>query len=172
MRISDPDVMRMIGLFCSAVQMHSPAHQTITRPGLNENYITRWFIGRKMAVPIHVDAEDVIESFVENIYLHEYGRPDTEDFHTHPWDNASLVVRGWYDEELMDGTVHRREPGDIVLRRADMPHRIIDLEPGTVTLFATLKKGQEWGFMVDGQFVHWKDYPLTAMAEPSDYEGV
>ena len=61
--------------------------------------------------------------------------------------------------------MEQRLPGDIILRKAADAHRIISVEPGTLTLFGTLKKGQEWGFIVDGEFVHWQNYPLTATSD-------
>lgn len=161
-------VLHLLTLLCEATKAHSPEpHQIIDRPGSDVPYIKRWFLGRKIKVPAYVDSDHQIEGFIENLYVHEYGRSDNEDLHTHPWDNASLIVTGRYVEELADGKKITRMPGDIVLRRAEDAHRIIEVESGTTTLFGTLKKGRDWGFIVDGEFVHWQDYPLTAMHEPA-----
>jgi hypothetical protein len=51
-----------------------------------------------------------------------------------------------------------RNPGDVVIRGADVRHAIRSVEPGTISLFITGPKVREWGFWLDDGFVPWRDY--------------
>lgn len=164
---SVPQFVSIARIFCDRVMLHSGMvpDQIIDRNqsmygekpphGLPEPYLQRWFVGRKMVKP------NGVPSFVENIYVHLYGRGDPEDMHDHPWDNVSFVVSGGYLEEYMAGTSLVRAfrgPGDIVMRSAEDRHRIVDVEAGTVTLFGTLAKHRDWGFWRGTDFVPWEQY--------------
>lgn len=89
--------------------------------------------------------------------LHHILRSDNDrHFHDHPWNFASLILRGGYWEirpVFFDGMyiaddVRWRGPGSIAFRRARDWHRL-ELPYGQTcwTLFITLKKRQEWGFL-------------------------
>jgi hypothetical protein len=90
------------------------------------------------------------EGLVANIYVHKFLRDDTEALHDHPWRNQSFVISGSYVEEYIDenGEPVRRTlvAGDTVHRDATAIHRIVSIEPDTVTIFVTGKKEREWGF--------------------------
>lgn len=105
------------------------------------------------------------------IRLHHIARPDLDrDFHDHPWTFISLVLRGGYierrptsdvpnwlsDEE--DGYYIKRRPGSFALRRYTQRHRIIHVEPDTVTLVVVFRKRQSWGFFTRHGKVHWRAY--------------
>jgi hypothetical protein len=106
-----------------------------------------------------------------NTYLHRFVRSDAEEPHDHPWLNETTVLAGRYVEELF--CPHRialygcgkampiaREMtvGKTAMREADAIHRIVEVEPGTITLFETRRWSRDWGFWVDGRFVPWRDY--------------
>lgn len=164
-----PRLMAMLTAFCVGVTESRLPNQEIGRAG--NPYIDRWYLARKVTVPTFVydEAEGLphagrgIPSELENVYLHGYHRGDADDPHDHPWPNASLVVRGWYRENIYDEQANlvrceTRRPGDIVLRSAGSIHAILETSPDCLSLFATLRKSREWGFWRDGEFIHWKDF--------------
>ncbi len=164
-----PRLMAMLTAFCVGVTESRLPNQEIGRAG--NPYIDRWYLARKVRVPTFVYDEYVqgdatgghIPSELENVYLHGYHRGDADDPHDHPWPNASLVVRGWYRENVYDAQANlvrceTRRPGDIVLRSAGSIHAILETSPDCLSLFATLRKEREWGFWRDGQFIHWRDF--------------
>lgn len=96
------------------------------------------------------------------VRLHHILRSDYDrHFHDHPWPFISIVLRGGYWEErpvfesgIYVGSTRRwRGPGSIAFRRSTDWHRL-DLPSGKTawTLFITLKKRQEWGFLVQPFF--------------------
>lgn len=113
------------------------------------------------------------------IYVHHIDAPDPGmDLHDHPWPFVSLILRGGYRElwapareasdwakisEAWDGvyltgverswrrwSIHR-------VRLTDA-HRIIDAEPGTVTLVLRGLKSRDWGFYPPGGYVSQREY--------------
>lgn len=163
-----PRLMAMLTAFCVGVTESRLPNQEIGRSG--NPYIDRWYLARKVTVPTFEwaypeprETGHTLPSELENVYLHGYHRGDADDPHDHPWPNASLVVRGWYVENVYDAQANlvRREtrrPGDIVLRSAGSIHAILETSPDCLSLFATLRKEREWGFWRDGQFIHWKEF--------------
>lgn len=108
-----------------------------------------------------------------NIYLHRWLRSDMEDPHCHPWWNETTVLCGRLVEDvflLSHGEARhpqRRvlDVGMSAMREPQAVHRIVDVEPGTITLFVTARKTRDWGFYPDGSFIPWQDYhgrPATA----------
>lgn len=105
---------------------------------------------------------------VHHIATEDYDR----DFHDHPWDFLSVVLRGGYLEARPYGTEPdfsggdggercryiERRAGSIAFRRATDRHRIVAVEPDTWTLFFTGPKRQWWGFYTPTGKVHWKQY--------------
>jgi hypothetical protein len=131
-------------------------------------------LGRKIMVPV-LDVPGMpvgwaggIPSEIENIYVHEFIRSDKDDPHCHPWPNITVLLRGWYWENVYndDGTevITRqiRHPGDIVIRSANAIHAIEETSPDCLSLFITGRKEKEWGFWVDGKFVPWEDYHVNS----------
>lgn len=108
-----------------------------------------------------------------NIYLHRWLRSDIEDPHCHPWWNETTVLCGRLVEDLfcpariklMQPVRRVLDPGMTAMREPDAIHRIVEVEPGTITLFVTAKKTRNWGFYPEGKFIPWQDYhgrPATA----------
>lgn len=168
----------MLQPFVNAVIASGPPQQVINRGADGVPYIERWMLARKAVVPqpgYNLSDNWLAEmmtpgecglpllqpSFIGNLYIHRYGRADPEDLHDHPWDNVSLVVAGSYVEQLEDGSRRMLVEGDIVVRNAEEKHSIIDVVPGTITLFATLPKTRDWGFWQDGKFVPAHEYQPT-----------
>lgn len=160
-------ILYMLRDFAEGVIAARPYDQLIDRE--NSPYIERWYLARKNMVPARTDPRDysettaavLIQSEIENLYLHRYARADREEPHCHPWPNATLVLFGWYDEEIHtpDGVViERRNPGDVVLRNAEEVHAIIATGPNTISLFATMPKCRDWGFHTEEGLIPWQNF--------------
>jgi hypothetical protein len=114
-----------------------------------------------------------------SVRIHHIMRPDGERHcHDHPWDARTIVLREWYDEERplsqvpngvswwpSFGASDRVRAGFTRERGYTGPllfgqyHRITEVAPGGVwTLFITFKKQGDWGFLVDGNKVPWREY--------------
>lgn len=101
-----------------------------------------------------------------NVYLHLQVADDPErPLHDHPWDNTSVILAGGYVERLQRNPAKdsrlltlRREPGDVIHRKAEEAHRLF-LPVGrtyTLTLFATGPHRRAWGFWLQDP-TRWVD---------------
>lgn len=95
--------------------------------------------------------------------LHRIHRPDADDaLHNHPWRFCrSLILSGGYAEErLVDGERVRfvYRAGDVNRIDAGDFHRITHVLAHTWTLLLVGDRVQEWGFLVDGAVVPWREY--------------
>lgn len=100
-----------------------------------------------------------------SIRVHHILRSDQDrHLHTHPWDYATLILKGGYWEVTpVEGSnknnINWYGPGSFLKRKADSSHRLVIPEGSSAwTLFIHSKKKREWGFMVDGQQVFWREY--------------
>jgi len=102
-----------------------------------------------------------------SIYVHRWHRSDPEDFHDHPWDFVSLILKGGYYETRPDGRVWR-SPGSIVFRNATDRHRVeVDKNfPFPISMIITGPIIREWGFWVAGNFIHHTEYQCHGQANP------
>lgn len=120
--------------------------------------------------------------WLPSIRVHIIMREDIDrHLHDHPWNARTIVLRGWYVEERLsddrpqvpsngangtiDGfvkqskTFHIRDKGYTGRLLYGQFHRITKVKPGGVmTLFFTWPYRGEWGFLVDGRKVLFKDY--------------
>lgn len=106
-----------------------------------------------------------------NVYLHKtVADDDNRALHDHPYWNVSIILRGAYFEIMPyresgyaggDAVkAVRREAGDIVFRRATLPHRLV-LPSGTAacwSLFITGPRIRDWGFFCPRGWVHENIY--------------
>ncbi len=162
----NPQITGLLAIFAEGIMASRPRDQLIDREG--DPYIERWYLARKTMVPGNnpagsfADAVPLIPSEMENLYLHRYVRADVEEPHCHPWANATCVLAGWYTEDVYEAGVHigsfRRNPGDVVIRRAGEIHAITGCKRGTISLFATMRKEREWGFHTAEGFIPWADF--------------
>lgn len=110
-----------------------------------KNYLERWTI-------FHVGRL--------HIRLHEIKNDDATPFlHSHPFSYISIILRGKYTETLETKELsHKRF--SIIFRSSKTFHRIINVDPKTITLFIALTtKSNKWelkktNINVDG----WKTY--------------
>lgn len=169
----DPVALGLLQGFARGIITNRDPNQRIIRNG--SPYLDRYMLGRKMHVPTYDNpnedlyAQDWMPSEIENIYIHHFIRPDRDDPHNHPWDNVTIVINGWYDEDCFDlegrnPVRKRRNPGDLVVRSAAAIHAIVDTSPDCTTLFMSSPKSQDWGFLVNGSFVRWQDYERNSVA--------
>lgn len=141
-------------------------------------YLTRVLLSRTRALKWFKD----LTGF--GIYLHHFHRPDGDQaMHSHPWNwGASLVLNGSYVEERVDQIVRIGEVPDRegdgrwigfkvltdtkVVRfwnylTKDDFHAVRSLKGDTWTLFFTGERhGGDWGFLVDGVEIPWREYLL------------
>lgn len=99
---------------------------------------------------------------------------DDRALHDHPWNFVSLVLSGGYLElrpaeieprwcqldgmvwELVNG--FERRAGSVAFRRATDRHRVVQVDPGTYTLFIYGPTVQWWGFYTRSGKIHWEDF--------------
>lgn len=99
------------------------------------------------------------------IRIHRIVSSDERVFHDHPWNFATLILRGGYNEVTpldpsgVTGFLQRYKTGSFRRRNATQWH-YITLEPGQEawTLFITGSKRQSWGFLVNGVKIPWQQY--------------
>lgn len=171
-----PALLNMIQAAAEAMIERRGPNQIISRSG--SEYIHRWMLARKALVPIYDDPTLMLSQAalmaaeLENLYLHCYRRPDVDDPHDHPWPNATLVVRGWFVEDVyVDGKCigsFRRDRGDIVLRQASSVHAITSTSDQCLSLFATAPKERDWGFHTAEGWVPWRQFVRSDARQPGD----
>lgn len=92
---------------------------------------------------------------VHHIRLPDEGR----HLHDHPFDFATVVMKGGYWEVLGDGRFIPHRVGRWFFRQAEMAHAVKEVATGGVwTLVLTGPMRREWGFYVDDAWVHHYDY--------------
>jgi hypothetical protein len=102
-----------------------------------------------------------IWALLPSVRIHHIRRPDSDrHLHSHPWMAArTILLEGWYVEELPNCGERVRVRGDTGLLRHDDFHRIERVSPrGVWTLFITYRKAGTWYFDVDGRKVPWREY--------------
>lgn len=108
--------------------------------------------------------------------VHRTERSDSDrHLHDHPWLNISVILRGWYYEEvpfwgdearLASMTPGRemvrslrRSTGDVVSRLAEARHRLVIPDGGQCySLFIMGPWRQVWGFYPPEGKVNWREY--------------
>lgn len=99
-----------------------------------------------------------------SIRIHHIKLPDMDqNLHNHPWNFRSIVLRGWYPEELLmpDGSTQYQfhASGMCYRRKISEYHRVAKVSEGGVwTLFIMGRKQTKWGFLVNGKHIYWRDY--------------
>lgn len=150
----------MTARLAQSIMAKQPPDEVIVRHG--RPLFERWWLAR---TPSDSPAP------TGNTYLHRFVRSDAEEPHDHPWLNETTILTGRYVEELFcpvrmglygrgiaKPVARELTAGMTAMREADAVHRIVDVEPGTITLFETRRKVRDWGFWVDGRWVPWREY--------------
>lgn len=126
----------------------------------NELYLRRWYIFR---CPWF------------GVMLHKILREDVDrDMHDHPWAFVSFVLRGGYSQERADDYFGEDKYNEKVEWFNRIPHnsfhRISWLyRVPTWTLVFTGPKRSSWGFLVDGEWVPYRDY-IASGGRPTEVQ--
>lgn len=106
--------------------------------------------------------------WLPSVRVHHIMRADDDGaMHDHPWNARTIVLRGWYSEERPwphrwhadSRTVYRRPAGYTGRVLFNSYHRIREVSPGGVfTLWFVWGRQGEWGFLVNGRKVPWREY--------------
>lgn len=88
---------------------------------------------------------------------------DDRHTHDHPFNAWTLILAGWYDEELLDANgntyIVRRDAGYYGPINWGQQHRIIQVSKGGVwTLFTIFKVFGSWGFFIGGHKIASDEY--------------
>jgi hypothetical protein len=105
-------------------------------------YLTRWIL---------------FKLFGLKLYLHKLHTDDADrDLHDHPWNFASIILRGGYNELGPDGQWTRYRWLNI--KKATDAHRLVLLRYPTWTLLFVGRKSRDWGFHTPDGWIHHKEY--------------
>jgi len=102
-----------------------------------EPYLERYFVG------LQLDGTQ--------IWLHRFLRNDSEEhLHSHPWSATSIMLCGWYQEELDSGVqAFRNMTGDVTEITPGRLHRIAAVEPNTWTMMVVRPERREFWHFID-----------------------
>lgn len=130
-------------------------HKTVIRNAAGDAYLVRW---RLLQTPWFA------------VYLHHILRSDDDRaLHDHPWSFASVILAGGYFEHTPRGRFWR-QPGSIILHRAEELHRI-ELGPSRAAIGGTLpawtlvfcgRRRRPWGFSTAAGWRESAPYLATA----------
>lgn len=160
----------------------TPYTHITSRDG-SDTYMRRWWLFNGYAKDSN-DAERAPWPWLPSVRVHHIlRRDDDEHMHDHPWNARTILLRGYYLEELPllrgedvpndDPNFHHayaRRCGDarvVMIRRAgttrrvlfEQWHRIVEVPAeGVYTLWFTWDYRGTWGFLVDGVKVPWRRY--------------
>jgi hypothetical protein len=105
----------------------------------------------------------LVQTPLFSVYLHHLLRPDADrDLHDHPWSFLTLILRGGYVEDHSTGG----KPGTRAWKRFSVHqmrakvdrHRIISVEPNTLTLVLLGRHKRDWGFYTPSGWVNYRNY--------------
>lgn len=136
----------------------------LTNPITGGLYLTRW----QLFTPY-----GWFTRWVCQVQLHVMSGPDPDrHMHNHPWFAVCFVLRGGYLQKVMSPRWGNRRRGVRVrfvnvLRLGDY-HKIVSVLPGTVTVCVCGPAFRSWGFMVNGENVHWRKYLGLENGQKSD----
>jgi hypothetical protein len=114
---------------------------------------------------VAIDRFVIVRTPLFALYVHRMHHPDGQrDPHDHPRHFISIVLRGGYTEEYYPTATDQR----FDLRRHDrwsahrkkirVAHRIVAVDPGTITLCLLGRRRQDWGFYIRGGHVPPSEY--------------
>lgn len=93
-----------------------------------------------------------------NIFLHKIVQSDGRHLHDHPWNYATLILKGGYTEYTPKGS-KVKSPGFFLFRRAKSLHRLVLLNNAPCwTVFFRFKPKRKWGFIVNDIWIDRRTY--------------
>ncbi len=103
-----------------------------------------------------------------SVRLHHWlGPDDSRNFHDHPWDFVTFVLKGGYTDSNPNGKQHLKAPA-VQYRSAIHQHTVFPDSKGAWTLVFTGPKIRPWGFWVTGKFKKANKYFLSYGHHPCD----
>jgi len=105
------------------------------------------------------------KSFPFNITLHKILVSDLDDLHDHPWNYATLIIKGGYWEHTPKGKFWRG-PGHFRYRSSSDLHRLElakDSEGNEIPCWSLFYMGKKqnngiWGFIRNGEWIESEQY--------------
>jgi len=86
-------------------------------------------------------------TFPFNLTLHKIVKSDEPFLHDHPWSYITIILRGGYWENTIDGRTWKG-PGSIIKRKAKDYHWLeLDNDNPATTLFFMGRQQRNWGFL-------------------------
>ena len=173
MSLADLQASAPFGFARELIIAMQPRRFTIRHPD-GSPYLTRWVLRGCSSLTDHDPASPL------QIYIHRLHTPDGDRHpHDHPWQwSCGIILQGGYTElrRIGDrnvaithtpGSCNRLDHGDY--------HSVVEVEPGTFTLFIAGREVSDWGFLVDGVHVPHRDYlqrqDAQAMTHTEDGRG-
>jgi hypothetical protein len=101
----------------------------------------------------------LLESRFGRVMVHRFLRGDEDDeFHCHPWNFTSVILRGGYFEFTPEG-FRWYGAGSVLRRPAEWKHRVV-IHPGrrVWSLVITGPRVRDWGFWAGEQFTPWRKF--------------
>lgn len=127
---------------------------------------------------LYMDRYYLVKTPFCEVMLHNFHQSDRPDLHDHPWASGGIILAEGYREHTEAGIAEKRA-GSWGFRGSRAFHWV-ELRPGTEgkvwTLFFTLRRKREWGFLVNGEWLHFKEYfrrsgTLEVQSAPDKYVG-
>jgi hypothetical protein len=120
----------------------------------------------------YIDRLRLLTTPVLSAYIHRIHGPDLQaDPHNHPGWFISLILAGFYEEEIWDHPLDRhilsrvetvyvrfRSKYSLRMMRRSQAHKIVRVEGLLWTLVITGPRYHDWGFWTKHGYVSWKDY--------------
>ena len=125
-------------------------------------------LGRKRVILDRVENKPYLEryylflrnrkKFPFNVFLHKFLQSDAAELHDHPWPYFSLILKGGYWETTPEGRFWRGA-GYFQICKPNSLHKL-ELKPNVPawTLFIPGRTHREWGFIVNGKWMHHLKY--------------
>lgn len=138
----------------------TPYTHIVSQDGQNV-YMGRWWLFNPYGRGADGEQTDARIPWLPSVRIHHIKRADQDrDLHDHPWNARTVILRGWYLEQL-DGQARMelRQPGYTGRLLYGQYHRIAHVgENGVWTLFITGRYRGTWGFKVNGKKVPYREY--------------
>jgi hypothetical protein len=158
----------------------APRHRMKFYWGDNVNGSRLWAFWRRTFIPcqdglMYLVRLQIVRTPWFGVYMHDiYGADDDPHPHNHPWSFVSIILRGWYQEQLYPRAQIDREQFRVQTWRRfsvhrmtrDAAHRIIAAGGGCKTLIFVGPRRGTWGFFDDNGFVPWGDYEGLSKRRP------
>lgn len=134
----------------------------------NQLYMGRWWLFNRYDKPVGkgLKVKGKKYPYLPSVRIHHIAKPDIDRaLHDHPWNARTIILSGGYTERILmpDGSTgnRNRKAGHTGIIGFGKYHSIVMVKPNTYTLFITWGKQGDWGFLVDGKKVAWRDFVLA-----------